>query len=62
MKEGLIDADRFVPMFGMYGLAEAVNVLCEKAGITGRYGKTSRPMRWVTASVNSWRRSLKTRR
>ncbi len=29
----------FVPMFGMYGLAEAVNVLCEKAGITGRYGK-----------------------
>lgn len=39
VKEGLIDADRFVPMFGMYGLAEAVNVLCEKAGITGRYGK-----------------------
>ena len=26
-------------MFGMYGLAEAVNVLCQKAGITGRYGK-----------------------
>ncbi len=39
VKEGLIDADRFVPMFGMYGLAEAVNVLCEKAGIAGRYGK-----------------------
>ncbi len=39
VKEGLIDPDRFVPMFGMYGLAEAVNVLCEKAGITGRYGK-----------------------
>lgn len=39
MKEGLIDADRFVPMFGMYGLAEAVNSLCEKAGIAGRYGK-----------------------
>jgi hypothetical protein len=39
LKEGLIDADRFVPMFGMYGLAEAVNVLCEKAGMTGRYGK-----------------------
>ena len=39
VKEGLIDADRFVPMFGMYGLAEAVNVLCEKAGMTGRYGK-----------------------
>jgi hypothetical protein len=32
VKEGLIDADRFVPMFGMYGLAEAVNTLCEKPG------------------------------
>ncbi|MNS80823.1 hypothetical protein D3C72_1145200 [compost metagenome] len=39
VKEGLIDADRFVPMFGMYGLAEAVNILCEKAGLDGRYGK-----------------------
>ncbi|BBW44281.1 YjjI family glycine radical enzyme [Enterobacter asburiae] len=39
VKEGLIDAERFVPMFGMYGLAEAVNALCEKAGIAGRYGK-----------------------
>jgi len=36
VKEGLIDADRFVPMFGMYGLAEAVNTLCEKEGIEGR--------------------------
>lgn len=39
VKEGLIDADRFVPMFGMYGLAEAVNALCEKSGHPGRYGK-----------------------
>ncbi|MBL5931467.1 YjjI family glycine radical enzyme [Lelliottia amnigena] len=39
VKEGLIDADRFVPMFGMYGLAEAVNVLYEKSGHPGRYGK-----------------------
>ncbi|WP_333851606.1 YjjI family glycine radical enzyme [Leclercia sp.] len=39
VKEGLIDPDRFVPMFGMYGLAEAVNVLSEKAGLKGRYGK-----------------------
>ncbi|AHJ75337.1 YjjI family glycine radical enzyme [Kosakonia sacchari] len=38
VQEGLISADRFVPMFGMYGLAEAVNTLCEKAGIAGRYG------------------------
>lgn len=39
VKERLIDADRFVPMFGMYGLAEAVNALCEKSGHPGRYGK-----------------------
>ena len=39
VQEGLISADRFVPMFGMYGLAEAVNTLCEKAGLAARYGK-----------------------
>nr|WP_318383091.1 YjjI family glycine radical enzyme [uncultured Enterobacter sp.] len=38
VKEGLIDPQRFVPMFGMYGLAEAVNTLCEKDGLAGRYG------------------------
>lgn len=37
--EGLIDPDRFAPMFGIYALAESVNLLCEKAGIKGRYGK-----------------------
>ncbi|MCD4621923.1 DUF3029 family protein, partial [Proteus mirabilis] len=39
VQEGLIDPQRFVPMFGMYGLAEAVNLLCEKAGMNARYGK-----------------------
>ncbi|KIS41371.1 hypothetical protein LG58_3159 [Kosakonia radicincitans YD4] len=39
VQEGLIAADRFAPMFGIYGLAEAVNILCEKANITGCYGK-----------------------
>lgn len=39
VREGLIDPDRFAPMFGIYALAEAVNVLCDKAGIAGRYGK-----------------------
>lgn len=34
VSEGLIDTDRFVPMFGIYGLAEAVNHLC-----AGRYGQ-----------------------
>lgn len=37
--EGLIDPQRFAPMFGMYGLAEAVNTLCERAGLSARYGK-----------------------
>ena len=39
VSEGLIDPARFVPMFGIYSLAEAVNVLCEKEGMAGRYGK-----------------------
>ena len=39
MAEGLIDPDRFVPMFGIYALAEAVNILCEKDGLSARYGK-----------------------
>lgn len=39
VKEGLITPERFVPMFGMYGLAEAVNALCEKDAIRGRYGQ-----------------------
>jgi YjjI family glycine radical enzyme len=37
--EGLIDPQRFAPMFGIYALAEAVNVLCEKAGSAARYGQ-----------------------
>lgn len=36
VSEGLIDPERFVPMFGIYGLAEAVNLLgCEQE----RYGR-----------------------
>lgn len=36
--EGLIDPQRFVPMFGIYGMAEAVNALQEQDGKAGRYG------------------------
>lgn len=39
VKEGLIDPQRFAPMFGMYGLAEAVNILCDRSGLNLRYGK-----------------------
>lgn len=37
--EGLIDPQRFTPMFGIYGLAEAVNLLCEKTNSSARYGE-----------------------
>lgn len=36
--EGLIHEDRFTPMFGIYGMAEAVNLLMEKDGNDGLYG------------------------
>lgn len=36
--EGWIDRDRFTAMFGIFAMAEAVAVLQEKAGRSGRYG------------------------
>lgn len=36
--EGLIEESRFAPMFGIYGMAEAVNSLLEKEGIEAKYG------------------------
>lgn len=38
-KEGFIHRDRFTAMFGMVGLADAVNILMEKEGKHLRYGK-----------------------
>jgi YjjI family glycine radical enzyme len=37
-REGLISLSRFSAMFGIFGLAEAVNLLQERAGCSGRYG------------------------
>ncbi len=37
VKEGLIDTNRFVPMFGVTGLAECVNTLLKDKGL--KYGK-----------------------
>ena len=37
-QEGLIDESRFAPMFGIYGMAEAVNLLMEKENRKGQYG------------------------
>ncbi len=36
--EGLIAENRFAPMFGIYGMAEAVNILMEKEDNKARYG------------------------
>lgn len=38
VKEGFIKRERFSAMFGLVGLAEAVNILLEKEGIQGRFG------------------------
>ncbi|MFH0270933.1 YjjI family glycine radical enzyme [Vibrio jasicida] len=38
-QEGLIEESRFAPMYGIYGMAEAVNVLLEKEGRASRYGQ-----------------------
>ncbi|WP_372840461.1 YjjI family glycine radical enzyme [Phaeovulum sp.] len=38
VEEGWIDRDRFTAMFGIFGMAEAVNLLQDKAGLAGRYG------------------------
>lgn len=37
-REGLVRLDRFSAMFGVYGLAEAVNILMEHEGLDARYG------------------------
>jgi YjjI family glycine radical enzyme len=37
-REGLISLDRFSAMFGIFGLAEAVNLLISFEGAAGRYG------------------------
>ncbi len=38
VEEGWIDRDRFTAMFGVFAMAEAVNLLQEKHGRAGRYG------------------------
>ncbi|MDV5168921.1 YjjI family glycine radical enzyme [Photobacterium rosenbergii] len=38
IQEGLIAEERFAPMFGIYGMAEAVNILVAKEGLDGQYG------------------------
>jgi len=37
-REGFISIDRFTTMVGPFGVAEAVNLLMERQGLTGKYG------------------------
>ena len=39
VQEGLLEEGRFVPMFGIYGMAEAVNLLMDKENLPERYGR-----------------------
>lgn len=39
--EGLLSLDKFSAMFGIFGLAEAVNILLEREGLTGTYGHSA---------------------
>ncbi|TND55286.1 YjjI family glycine radical enzyme [Aeromonas dhakensis] len=39
VQEGLLEEERFVPMFGIYGMAEAVNLLMDKENLPERYGR-----------------------
>lgn len=41
VKEGLISMDKFSAMFGIFGLAEAVNILMERSGDAVQYGHSS---------------------
>ena len=41
LKEGLLSLDKFSAMFGIFGLAEAVNILMEREGISGTYGHSA---------------------
>ena len=41
VKEGLISLDNFSAMFGIFGLAEAVNILMKRSGSEDRYGQSS---------------------
>ncbi len=39
VKEGLLNLNRYTAMFGIFGLAEAVNLLLEKIGSDKKYGR-----------------------
>lgn len=47
--EGLVEENRFAPMYGIYGMAEAVNILLDKEGIDEQYGHSHQANRLALA-------------
>jgi len=41
VKERLLDLNKFSAMFGLFGLAEAVNILMQRDGLEGEYGHSA---------------------
>lgn len=57
VREGLLDLDRFSAMFGLYGLAEAVNALMERDGLDGTYGHSTEADELsyrITSAIAAW--------
>lgn len=45
VQEGLIKPERFAPMFGIFGMAEAVNILMAKEGMNATYSPDSQVLK-----------------
>ncbi len=55
--EGLLDLAKFSAMFGLFGLAEAVNTLMQKDGLEGTYGHSSKAddlAYRITSFISTW--------
>ncbi len=59
-KEGLIHRDRFTAMYGLVGLADAVNILLEKEGKSDRYGHSEEATRLgveIMEIIDTWNKN-----
>ena len=57
VSEGLLDLNKFSAMFGIFGLAEAVNILMQREGIEGTYGHSGKADDLgyrITSFISEW--------
>ena len=57
VNEGLLSLDRFSAMFGIFGLAEAVDLLMEREGLPGTYGHSEKADELgyrITSAIATW--------